>query len=341
LLTSGQRDWDRQPIGLDGFKGIDVDIRLSAARVDVGHARFGRTAVAATLRGGNLGVTIGEAQAFGGVLKGSFGIARSDAGADFKAQLQFADVDLERCLGELLGMRRLEGKGTFGFALESSGATVYELTKSLNGTANLTSRKGAITGYNVEQLLRRVERRPLSAGGEIRGGKTPYDSLTVNMKISQGVATVDEVRMEGPAVRVALGGLVSIPARYLDLKGTASLLSSLAGTTSAAVPAFELPFIVEGPWDDPLPMWDVQSRIQRSPPAQQLIDAMRNRPADDPIRQAIERLTGTAPAPAAQPEPAAPAPPEGPALAGAPAAPTVEAPAAPTASAPEAAQPAR
>jgi AsmA protein len=107
------------------------------------------------------------------------------------------------------------------------------------------------------------------------------------------------------------------------------------------VPAFELPFIVEGPWDDPLPMWDVQSRIQRSPPAQQLLDAMRNRPADDPIRQAIERLTGAAPAPAAQPEPAAPAPPEGPALAGAPVAPSVEAPAAPTASAPEAAQPAR
>ncbi len=341
LLTSGQRDWDRQPIGLDGFKGIDVDIRLSAARVDVGHARFGRTAVAATLRGGNLGVTIGEAQAFGGVLKGSFGIAKSDAGADFKAQLQFADVDLERCLGELLGVRRLEGKGTLGFALESSGATVYELTKSLNGTANLTSRKGAIAGYNVEQLLRRVERRPLSAGGEIRGGKTPYESLTVNLKISQGMATVEEVRMEGPVVRVALGGLVSIPARYLDLKGTASLLSSLAGGTSAAVPSFELPFIVEGPWDDPLPMWDVQSRIQRSPPAQQLLDAMRNRPPDDPIRQAIERLTGTAPA---QPEPgaeAAPAPTEGPALAGAPAAPRVEAPAAPTASAPDAALPVR
>ena len=36
LLTSGQRDWDRQPIGLDGLKGIDVDLRLSAARVDIG-----------------------------------------------------------------------------------------------------------------------------------------------------------------------------------------------------------------------------------------------------------------------------------------------------------------
>ena len=40
--------------------------------------------------------------------------------------------------------------------------SVYDLTKALNGTAALTSRKGAIAGFNVEQLLRRIERRPLS-----------------------------------------------------------------------------------------------------------------------------------------------------------------------------------
>ena len=149
-------------------------------------------------------------------------------------------------------------------------------------------------------MLRRFERRPLSGGGEVRGGKTPYETLTVNVKISQGMAAVEEVRMEGPSVRIALGGAASIPSRQLDLKGTASLLSSLAGSTTAAAPAFELPFIVEGPWDEPLMWWDVQSRIQRSVPAQSVLDAMRNRPAGDLIRSAIERLTGRA-APEAAP----------------------------------------
>ncbi len=65
----------------------------------VANAKFGRTAVAANLRDGNLTVTIGESQAFGGVVKGSFGLAKSAAGAGLKAQLQFADVDLEQCLG--------------------------------------------------------------------------------------------------------------------------------------------------------------------------------------------------------------------------------------------------
>jgi AsmA protein len=333
-LLTGQRDWDRQQIALDGLRGIDVDLRLSAARVNLAHARLGRTAIAANLRGGNLTVTIGEAQAFGGMLKGAFGIARSPAGADLKAQLQFTDVDLERALGEMLGVRRIEGKGTLAFALDSSGGSIYELTKALNGTATLTSRKGAVVGFNVEQLLRRIERRPLSGGGEFRGGKTPYDSLAVSLNISHGMATIEDVRLDGPVVRVALGGSASIPARDLDLKGTASLLSSVAGAAGAATPAFELPFMVQGPWDDPIMLPDVQSRIQRSGAAQPLLDAIRNRPPGDPLRSAIERLTGTAPA---QPEPEAAAP-AAPALAGAAPAPSTEP--APAETAPAAPEPA-
>src|SRR5262249_39232353 len=183
--------------------------------------------------------------------------------ADFKAQLQFANVDLEQCLGDMFGIRRLEGKGNLSFAIDSSGSSVYDLTKGLNGTATLVSRKGAIAGFNVEQLLKRIERRPLSGGSEFRTGKTPYEALSVNLKIVQGVANVEDVHMEGPSVGLALTGSASIPERELDLKGTASLLPVAASGANAA-PLFELPFMVQGSWDDPIILPDPQSRIQRS-----------------------------------------------------------------------------
>jgi AsmA protein len=333
LLTSGERGWDSKPIALDGFDSIDIDLRLSAARVSIANAKLGRTAVTASLRGGNLTVAVGESQAFGGVVKGTFGLAKSSAGADFKAQLQFSNVDLEQCIGELFGIRRLEGKGNLGFAIDSSGRSVYDLTKALNGTADLTSRKGAIAGFNVEQLLRRIERRPLSGGGEFRTGKTPYETLTVNLKITQGEANVENVRMDGPSVALDLTGSASIPARELDLKGTASLLAIAAGGANIPVPAFELPFMVRGPWDDPIILPDPQSRIQRSGAAAPLIDAAR-KSGSPMVRSVIERLTGTAP-----PQPAAAPPAEEPTheLAGA-SAPAEGAPAAvetkPTAAAP-------
>ena len=144
-------------------------------------------------------------------------------------------------------------------------------------------------------MLRRIERRPLSGGGEFRSGKTPYESLTVNLKISQGMATVEDVRMEGPMVRIALGGSASIPARHLDLKGTASLLSNLAGGAECRRAVLRAAVHGGGAVGRPDHVPDVQSRIQRSGAAQPLLDKLRERPPGDPIRSAIERLTGVAP----------------------------------------------
>jgi AsmA protein len=286
---SAGHSWSSRPIVLDGLEAMDIDLRLSAARVTLASARLGRTAVAANLRGGNFSMAIGESQAFGGVVRGTIGLAKAAAGADFNAQLQFANVDLEQCLGEMFGVRRLEGKGNLNFAVQSTGASVYDLTKSLNGTANLLSRKGAIGGLNIEQLLRRIERKPLSGSGEFRLGKTPYETLTVNLKIINGVANVEDVRMEGLAVELGMTGTASIPARELDLRGTASLLS---GSGSARPAAFELPFMVQGSWDDPIMLPDPESRLQRSGAAAPLLDATRG--ARDSIHSTIERLTGTA-----------------------------------------------
>ncbi|MEA2993873.1 MAG: AsmA protein [Alphaproteobacteria bacterium] len=294
LMTGNERDWNGVPIVLDSLTGIDLDLRLSAAQVTISGAKLGRTALAANLRGGRLSVTIGESQAFGGLIKGSLGLARSDAGADLKAHLQFADVDLDSCLGALFGMHRLDGKGNLAFNIEGSGGSVMALTKTLNGSATLTSRQGAVTGFNVEQLLRRLERRPLSGSGDFRTGRTPYDTLAVTLGIKQGTVTAEDVHIDGAAVRLAMAGTASIPARDLDLKGVASLVSA---STSGASSGFELPFMVQGAWDDPILLPDTQSLLRRSGAAAPLLDALRDRQARDAGRAAINRLIGDPAAP--------------------------------------------
>ncbi len=302
LLTVNQREWNNTRITLDGLSGIDLDLRLSAANVVMSNAKLGRTAIGANLRGGHLVVTVGEAQAYGGVIKGSLTLANFEAGVDVKSQLQFTDVDLESCLGQLFGLHRLEGKGNIAFAVDGSGASVLAITRTLNGTASLIGQNGALAGLNVEQLLRRLERRPLSGGGEFRSGRTPFEKIAVTLKISQGTVTVEDVKLEGSAVRLALAGSASIPTRELDLKGTAVLVA--AGKPEAT--AFELPFIVQGSWDDPIMLPDPEALIRRSGAAAPLLNAVRERRARDAARSVIERLTGgPAPAVPAADQPAA------------------------------------
>jgi len=301
MLTGSDRGWNRLPISLAGLKGTDVDLRLSAANVTIAAAKLGRTAIGGNLRNGQMTVTVGESQAYGGLIQGSFGLADSTHGANLKAQLQFTGVNLEQCLGEIFGIRRLEGIGNLGFTVEAAGSSIYALTKSLNGTANMAAHDGSLAGLNVEHLLRRLERRPLSGSGDFRSGRTAYNELSVSMKITDGNATVDNMRIDGPAVKLLVGGVASIPDRDVDLKGVASLIP-----TAAASQSFDLPFVVQGPWDDPLMLPDTDALIRRSGAAAPLLNTIRNRSTQDTIRSAIDRLTSSGPAaapPLAEPSP--------------------------------------
>ncbi|MBR0698021.1 AsmA family protein [Bradyrhizobium lablabi] len=305
LLASGQRDWNRQLFDLSSLSSTDLDMRLSAARVTVGPSKLGRTALGANLRGGALALSIGEAQMYGGIAKGSFAVARSDAVADVRAQFQFTDVDLQACASELFGITKLSGRGNLNVSLTASGSSPFGLAQSLDGTASLVGHDGAIAGFNVEQLLKRLERRPLSGGGNFRSGSTPYDNLNISVKFADGVATAEDIRVEGPAARITLTGTASVPSREYDMKGVASLTSAPSGGNG-----FDLPFVVQGPWDDPLIFPDPESLIRRSPASAPLLDAVKDRKARDAVRTVIERFTGggrpaapdaTAPAPATAP----------------------------------------
>lgn len=298
LLASGARDWNRQLFDLNALLATDLDMRLSAAKLTIGPSKLGRTAIGANLRNGTLALSVGEAQVYGGIAKGSFNIARSDAQADVKAQFQFTDVDLQACATELFGVHKLSGRGNISVALVASGSSPFGLASSLDGTATVTGQNGAISGFNAEQLLKRLERRPLSGGGNFRNGSTPYDTLNISVKFSDGIATAQDIRIEGPSAKITLTGTASVPSREYDMKGVASL---------NATSGFELPFVVQGPWDDPLIFPDPESLIRRSPASAPLLDAVKDRKTRDAVRSVLERFTGgkqpasdTAPVPSAE-----------------------------------------
>jgi AsmA protein len=295
LLASNERNWNQLPITLDGFNDLSLDLRLSAANIKISTARLGRTAVAATMRDGKFNITVGESQAFGGVAKGTLGLAGGEGGVAITTHMQFADVDLDNCLGQVFGLHKVEGRGTLTVNLDGAGDSVLAVTHGLNGTATLNAGAGALTGINIEQLLRRLERRPLSGSGDFRSGRTPFDQLAISLKVNQGLVSIDDMRVVGPSVRLAVAGQASVPGRDLDLRGVATLIST------ASADQFELPFVVQGPWDDPIMLPDAQSLIRRSGAAAPLLSGGRPLNAGEAVRSVIDQLMAAPPTPTASP----------------------------------------
>jgi AsmA protein len=291
LTATNERTWDRLPIALDGLADFNLDLRLSAGSIKVANAELGRTAVQANMSDGKLDVTVGESQTFGGLATGSFGFGTAKDGVEVTSHMHFADVDLANCLGQIFGVHKLEGHGTLTFDVNGSGDSVWALTRTLSGTANLEANDGALSGIDVEQLLRRLDQRPLSGNGDFRTGRTPFDHLALDVKIDQGIVSVTDLHIANSAVHLVLGGQASVPTRDLDLHGTATLVPT--GNESE----FNLPFVVQGPWENPIILPDASSLIQRSPAAAPLLDAVKRHSAGEAVRSVIDRLFAGPPTP--------------------------------------------
>ncbi len=257
------RDWNKAPLDVKALDGFDLDLRLSAGKILFNKTELEHVAMAAAVRAGRFTLSVGEAQIFGGTLHGTAAIGPAAAGAEIKLEASLKDFDAERGLGELAGIRRLEGTGSLALLLSGSGANVSAMTRDLQGRADLLVQNGSFNGLNVEQVLRRLERKPLSGTADLRGGRTPFDRFVAKLQVTEGNASVQEAEMQNALLRVTLSGLASIPRRDLDLRGIASLIRPAAsGDADAAT--FDLPFLVRGSWDDPSLAPDPAALIRRS-----------------------------------------------------------------------------
>lgn len=291
-IPETDRGWNRRPIDLSALTSSDIDLRLSAREVVLGGATLGRSAASVTSRNGRLTLTLGEAQAYGGSLRGALVLSPHADGVEVRATLNVQRAELGQGLAEWFGYRRLEGTGNAQISIEGHGPTMSDLARTASGQATLTAVDGAIRGFNAEAILRRLERRPLAATGvDARSGRTPYERMAATIRIVNGIASTDDIVLDGQIVRVRLEGSAQLQARELDLRGIAMLKRS-TGTPATAESNFELPFVVQGSWDDPFVLPDPQSLIRRSGAAAPLRDVNRDRDALRAVLDAINRQAG-------------------------------------------------
>ena len=206
MRRSTGRDWNREPLDVKALAGFDLDLRLSAGKILFNKIELDRVAMAAAVRAGRFTLSVGEAQIFGGMLHGTAAVGPATTGAEVRLEANLKDFDTERGLGEFAGIRRLEGTGSLVLLLSGAGTSVNAIARNLQGQADLLVQNGSFNGFNVEQALRRLERRPRSATADLRGGRTPFDRMVARLRVSEGNARVQEAEMQSALIRVTLSG---------------------------------------------------------------------------------------------------------------------------------------
>jgi AsmA protein len=239
--------WSTKPFAFAPLRSFDLDLRLSAAHLDVYGLKLADAAASAIVTDGKLSATLLEAAAYGGSLQGEVGAAFVGRNLDFSARGELADADLGAATADF-GRPIITGTGGVKITLAASGASPAAAMSSLTGTASLEASNGSISGINLEEALRRSQRRPLDVKRDLRVGGTAFDKFDASVAFDAGRAQVQRGVMTSHGVKGELGGLIDLGAQSWALQVNA-IQTDAAGEESQD--AAHLTLDITGPWSQP------------------------------------------------------------------------------------------
>jgi len=243
------------PVDLAALRGLDFSGNLRVGALQVSGARLANLRAKMQAHEGRLTVAPFSADLYEGRASGSLSAA---AGAPQRLAVltTLESINLQPLLRDVAKQDVLSGRGRVTLDLNASGASVSALKRSLQGSAALGLRDGAVKGINLAKSLRDLKAR-LGGGEDVVQAasgeeKTDFSELQASFRIAQGVARNDDFNAKSPFLRVSGAGAVDIGESRLDYLVKANVVSTSTGQDGKGlehVRGLTVPVRLAGPFD--------------------------------------------------------------------------------------------
>jgi AsmA protein len=265
--------WNHDPFDLRDAGSADLDLRISAARLLFSRFELEDAAFSVMRDRGRLELALAGAEAYQGAVKGRVTFDQGAAGVGMQATGTVTGADFAALSFDAFGWPEFNGSLTGTANLESTGTSMYDLMRNLEGTAQIDIAQGQIGGIDLESALHRIDKSPLALLAGIHRGRTAFDNASLNLSVDKGVASIEEGKLENPSLWLGFGGTVDFGERGLDLHAVAK---SAAGAAEPGKEGPDFHFDIGGSWDDLAFTPDVRGLIRRSGAAAPLFPQQRD-----------------------------------------------------------------
>ncbi len=216
-LLGSNGAWSEVPFSGAPPRSFDLDLRLSARRLDVYGHELADVAASAILKDGVLSASLVDGAVYGGRIKSEMRLACVDQNLQLDLRGKLTDADFSAVFADF-GWPGQAGKGSAAFAFRTTGATPAKAIAELGGSATLKLEHGRIEGVNLEQALRRSQRRPIDTARDLLVGETGFDQLSLELALGKGIAHVANGDLQAQGVAADLQGAIDLAARNWKLR---------------------------------------------------------------------------------------------------------------------------
>jgi AsmA protein len=222
-------EWSKDKLDLAGLLAADADLQIVTTQINIGSVKLTDAALTAKLDNGALTADLSRFKAFGGNWEGRMTVDAASAVPAIGFQMQGDSVAMSNLLGTLAGFDRLVGTGAFRIDAATRGDSIDALMNGLSGEISTNLADGALKGLNVTQMVRSAQslQTAFTTGKlnqiDFRGvlspaAETDFTNFNSLLKIENGVATVNVLKLVSPALGIDGTGKIDIGGQSLDLR---------------------------------------------------------------------------------------------------------------------------
>jgi AsmA protein len=197
---------------------------------------------------------------YDGLIKGEMALDVRSNTPKLKINQSVSRVLAGPLLQDLADTDKLEGTGDFTANLTSSGNTLGQLKRGLNGTMQFSFLDGAVKGVNLARMLREAKAKfsaetvPITNEPE----QTDFSELGGSAVIQNGILNNRDLLAKSPFLRVEGAGKVNLVTESLDYTVRSVLVSTPKGQGGEGMEELvgvPIPVRLKGAWSDP--QWNV------------------------------------------------------------------------------------
>jgi AsmA protein len=249
---SGSQPWSDESIDVNRLNYIDLQVRVSAAELNVGGAHFAPAAIDAALAGGVLKTTFSNLGVYDGQASGELTVDVSAGNPTYALHSDLAGVRALPLLRSAADFDKLDGKMQAKIIARSAGSSQRAIMSNLDGTVFAVFQDGAIRGLNVAQMIRSLTSGTLSGWQEGKEQTTDLSQLSASFHIDKGQATTSDLTLVGPLVKMTGAGTIDLAGKLLAFRVEPKLVMTTEGQGRASDPVgLGIPVIIDGSWAAP------------------------------------------------------------------------------------------
>jgi AsmA protein len=244
------------PVDLGALEGLRAEGKLAVGALQVMGLKISELRAGLRAANGRAELAPHSAKLYEGTLQGALTLAAQGNRVALKETLK--GVAIGPLVKDLMGRDAVEGRGEVSAELAAAGPTVNALKKSLDGTARIELKDGALKGINLAQALRKTRAAFGSKSAREEPAdtsqRTDFSALSASFVLKDGVARNDDLDVRAPLVRVGGAGAIDIGNSRLDYLARASVVASAKGQGGADLEhlsGLTIPVKLSGPFDAP------------------------------------------------------------------------------------------